>query len=102
MVFEVASSTMVRRIGLILVLVGVLCGLVLFTSPTSWYTVGPFIISIAVLGYTAASTVLPRKRAILIAIFFGGFVALNVLIGFDLFNTFLLLCFIIGIDRLLA
>jgi hypothetical protein len=91
---------MLKKIILIGVLLVAIVILIFITSPESISMVGTLIFLVSLLAYVVASLFLPVKKAILAPLFLGVFLTLNLIIGFDLLNTILLLCFIIGLSLL--
>lgn len=91
---------MLKKILIAAGLVMTIVFMVLLTSPNNPLLVGAIIILASAIAYILASLFLPLKKAILPPLFVAVLLVLNYIIGFDLLNTILLLCFIIGLSLL--
>jgi hypothetical protein len=91
---------MLKKILIAAGLVMTIVLMVLLTSPDNPLLVGAIIILASAIAYILASLFLPLKKAILPPLFVAVLLVLNYIIGFDLLNTILLLCFIIGLSLL--
>ncbi|MCX7996732.1 MAG: hypothetical protein N2691_03150 [Patescibacteria group bacterium] len=78
-----------------------LAGIFLVIPPVSGIIAVTIALS-AVFVFSGTALILPLQKALLLALFILIFLGMNAFIGFDLLNTAILLCFIIGVDRLLS
>lgn len=76
-------------------------GIIAFLQPSP-VTVAAVISLIFVVVLSLGLIFLPFSRAVLAGLFTLGFFALNITVGFEIINTMLLICIIIGLDRLLS
>lgn len=85
-----------------LLLFGSIATMVLFVSPAH---IGLIVLLIGLVSFTAfyiaALVTSNKKTRILVAVFFAAFLGINAAIGFNILNTALLVCFIIGLKLLL-
>lgn len=99
--YEVARSMFIKKnLFIFLFLLLVIAGVILFTSPEDDLFVLIIIFLSSAAAYVGGRVFLSPKKALLPVLFIFVFLGLSFTIGFNLFNTLLLLCFIIGLSLL--
>lgn len=92
---------MLKLIPFSILLIG-LIAMLLWVPPSNVIFVGAFILLVSLLCLYAVSFFSSDKRDYVLAALFGAtFLTINWIAGFDVLNTILLICFIIGLKILL-
>ncbi|MFA5136394.1 MAG: hypothetical protein WC489_03285 [Patescibacteria group bacterium] len=88
------------RVLMIVPLAVILLWMLISVPPNSWEIISIFAIVTSSLAFIVSSFFFSDTSSILIGIFFFLFFIISGLVGFDIVNTLLLLCFIIGVKFL--
>lgn len=89
-------------ITFVVVLTAATIAYILMLNPYTWYVIGGFIILLTILSFCLTMLVFKRRKwSFLAGLYICILLVLSYVLGFNLLNTILLTCFIIGLAVLL-